>query len=315
MSFRHNFPFDPTYGWTEQQLRIVKAPEAPTDFNRFWEFTYSAARRVKLRTERREIASPNPSFRVFEVEFDSLDEVRIGGWITIPADGRVVRGVVAGHGYGGREEPAFDLVPPSAVAIFPCARGFNRSAHAGLPNVANRHVLHGIEAKETYIHRGCVADLWCAASALIELHPRAAKRLHYFGGSFGGGIGALALPWDDRFHKAFLDVPSFGQHPLRLTFPCTGSGEAVRLYAQEHPEVAEVLRYFDAATAARLIKIPVLVAAALFDPAVPPPGQFAVFNALPGRKELYVRQAAHFAHRGERKEYEELQMRLGQWFG
>ena len=55
----------------------------------------------------------------------------------------------------------------------------------------------------------------------------AARRLDYMGISFGGGIGALALPWDERFHRAHLNVPSFGHHPLRLTLPepdTTGSG-------------------------------------------------------------------------------------------
>jgi cephalosporin-C deacetylase len=314
MSLRHKFTFDPTYGYTEQRLRTIKAPAGPSDFVRFWEFTYSEVRRIPLRLEHRRIASPDPQFVIDEVEFDSLDGVRIGGWITRPANGKFNRGVVVGHGYGGRTEPSLDMPPPAAVSIFPCARGFNRSAHPGLPNVAAAHVLHGIESKETYIHRGCVADLWSAASALIELYPAVERRLHYHGVSFGGGIGALALPWDNRFNRAFLDVPSFGQHSLRLIFECVGSGEAVRLYAKEHPEVVDILAYFDAATAARFIKIPVMVAAALFDPAVPPPGQFAVYNALPGRKELFVRKVAHFPFRGEQQEDAELYARLNSWF-
>ena len=73
--------------------------------------------------------------------------------------------------------------------------------------------------------------------------------------SFGGGVGALALPWDDRFGAAHLNLPSFGHYPLRLTMPCIGSGEAVRRYHAEHPDVLDVLRYFDAATAATRIEI------------------------------------------------------------
>ena len=64
--------------------------------------------------------------------------------------------------------------------------------------------------------------------------------------------------------------------------------------ARRQPEITEVLRYFDASVAARHLRIPTLVAAAQFDPAVPPPGQFAVFNALPGPKELVVMEAGHF---------------------
>jgi cephalosporin-C deacetylase len=55
----------------------------------------------------------------------------------------------------------------------------------------------------------------------------------------------------------------------------------------------ETLQYYDAAVAARYLRIPVQVAAALFDPVVAPPGQFAVFNALPGPKDLFVLDAGH----------------------
>jgi cephalosporin-C deacetylase len=88
--------------------------------------------------------------------------------------------------------------------------------------------------------------------------------------------------------------------------PCVGSGESVRLYHTKHPEVTKVLPYFDAAIAAKFIKIPVFVAAAMFDPAVVPPGQFCVYNSLGGPKELYIRTAAHFAGPREAEENAEL---------
>jgi cephalosporin-C deacetylase len=55
-----------------------------------------------------------------------------------------------------------------------------------------------------------------------------------------------------------------------------------------------VLAYFDSAVAATYLRRPALVTAALFDPAVPPPGQFCVYNALSAPKHLIVRPAAHF---------------------
>src|SRR5690606_34897237 len=98
---------------------------------------------------------------------------------------------------------------------------------------------------------------------------------------------------DDRFNAGVLRVPSFGNHDLRLTMPCTGSGESVRRYVADHPETREVLRFFDAATAARRIRIPMLLAPARWDPAVPPPGQFAVCNAVAGPTSLVVAHAGH----------------------
>jgi cephalosporin-C deacetylase len=210
----------------------------------------------------------------------------------VPA-GAIGRGVVVGHGYGGREQPEWQLPGPAAVAIFPCARGFHRSATPEIPNNSARHVLHGIASRDTYSHRGSAADLWGAASVLLELYPHVAGNLDYMGGSFGGGMGALMLPWDQRFRRGFLDVPSHGNYPLRIKFACEGSGDAVQHYFWEHPEVMDVLKYHDATLAAKHIRIPMLVAPALLDPKVPPPGQFSVYNAIPGDKQLFVRQWGH----------------------
>lgn len=300
---------DPTYGYDLDALRRVPAPEGPDDFDAFWRETYAEARGVPLRLERRPVPCADARFRVWEVNFDAWGGVRLGGWLAVPAAGPVERGLVVGHGYGGREAPA--LVPGVAV-LSPCARGFHLSARADLPDEAMRHVVHGIARRETYLHRGCAADLWAAASALLEFYPETAPRLGYRGASFGGGIGALALPWDGRFTRACLDIPSFGNHPLRVTLPCTGSGEAVRRLYLERPDVLDVLAYFDSATAARRLNIPVVVAAALADATVPPPGQFAVHNGIPGEKELFVRQIAHSGTLTEVRESVVLERRLAE---
>jgi cephalosporin-C deacetylase len=310
---QHDFPFDPTYGYDEAALRAIGAPPPPADFSVFWAETYQLAKTVAINPTRR-LLRESSRLKLYEVEFDAWNgsrPIRIGGWMTLPADGKINCGLVVGHGYGGRGGPDLSPLISSAAVIYPCARGFNRSADHEIPGIADQHVLHGIESRETYVHRGCVIDLWAAAWTLLALEPATAKWLCYAGESFGGGIGALALPWEPAFARGFLDYPSFGHHPLRVTMPCVGSGEAVRKNggAKHLP----VLRYFDAATAATHIHVPVMVAAALFDPAVPPPGQFAVFNHLGGEKELIVRQAAHFDWAGAGAEDRQVKRRAVDW--
>jgi len=61
--------------------------------------------------------------------------------------------------------------------------------------------------------------------------------------SFGGGIGALAVPWEPRIAPGHLNVPTFGHQSLRLQLPTTGSGSAVQTFARRHVHVAETLAY------------------------------------------------------------------------
>jgi cephalosporin-C deacetylase len=218
------------------------------------------------------------------------------------------RGAVVGHGYGGRDTP--DTEPPFSqrVVIYPCAPGFNLSTRADIPDNGQEHVLHGKSSRETYILRHSTTALWSAASVLLALFPQVVGNIVCAGVSFGGGLGALALPW--RVH---LSVPTFGHHPIRLHCSCQGSGEAVRSYYRMHPEAVNVLAYYDAAVAVARISIPVLVSPALFDPAVPSPGQFAVANAI-SQHELFILSEGHFTHAGEEQENQALRNALERWF-
>ena len=288
---QHDLPFDPTYGCDEAALRAITPPPKVDGFADFWRATRAEADAVPLRLERQPLPSPAPGWKLSSVAFDSFGGQRIGGWLCEP-EGACHGGLVVGHGYGGREAP--DVPGHPVACLFPCMPGFHRSARPDLPNDGMRHVVHGIQAKETYILRACVAAMWSATRALAELRPDTIGRLGYHGGSFGGGLGALAAAWEPAWRCVRLDVPTFGHHPWRLRCRCNGSGEAVRLYHRRHPEVVEVLRFYDAAVAAALVRAPALVVPALFDPAVPPPGQWAVANALPEARIEAV-TAGHFS--------------------
>jgi cephalosporin-C deacetylase len=298
--FSHTIPFDPTYGYTLKDLLAVGVPGEPKGFERFWTDLFSRALSVKVNPRRVCEVSGSAKCRVWEIQYGSVGGAQIGGWLMMPREGRVRRGFVVGHGYGGRDAPNLDfpMVLDSAV-LFPCARGLSKSQLAGVPSSCAGHVLCGLDSADTYVLGGCVADVWCGVTALQHLAPEVGPNLFYSGDSFGGGLGALALPWDRRIRAGHLVVPTFGNHPIRLQLKSWGSGEFVREYVVAHPDVVtEVLPFFDAAVAATRIHIPMLSVCALFDPAVPPPGQFSIHNAVSGPKELYVLRAGHYEYPG-----------------
>jgi len=317
--FEHPYSFDPRYGHTPEQLLAVEPPRCFDGLEAFWRESYAQARAMETGWECRpsadETLQGHELYDVYDVSFLALGGRRIGGWLTVPRDTEPRCAVVVGHGYGGRAAP--DLSPQAlpSIRLYYCTRGFHRSAYDDLPDIASRHVVHGIESRESYILRGCAGDLWAAVGALQAYAPQLADRVFYTGSSFGGGIGALALPWEERLARVHIGQPTFGNHPFRVSVPCTGSGEAVRHHVQEHPEALEVLRYFDGAVTAQFFKVPMLVSCSLFDPAVPPPGQFAIYNAIQGvEKALFQEPAGHFEYEGVVAVKEALQERVTEFF-
>lgn len=293
----HPYPFDPTGGCSPAALRAIAPPPAPAGFADFWRATRAEADGVPLALDRGPAIPLADGWRRHPVRFTVLGGVRCGAWLLLPPE-RPRAGLVAGHGYGcfGPDSEAVDpghRLPFPAAYLHPCAPGFPPSLHPGLPDTPAAHVVHGIASRDTYVLRACVAALWGATRALAELVPAVADRLGYAGVSFGGGLGALALPWEPAWRCARLVVPTFGHHPWRLRCPCVGSGEAVREHHRTQPAVTAVLAYYDAATAATCARVPVQCEPAFFDPAVPPPGQWAVANALP-RGEILPTLSGHF---------------------
>ena len=238
----------------------------------------------------------------------------LGGWLAVPVDKPVTRGIVIGHGYAGRQGPEVEWCVPGAALFFPCVRGLGLSRREGVSQVPQRHVLVGIESPETSILRGCVTDIWSAASALIECVPEAAVRLDFVGASMAGGLGIMAMAFDERFSAGHVEIATFGHHRLRLRLACIGSGHALTLYSREHPGVVDTLSYLDPAVAVQFLKRPVQHACALFDPLVPPPGQFAIYNAHAGPKRFCKLTAGHWDYPDYADERERLNRRIERFF-
>jgi cephalosporin-C deacetylase len=312
----HPYEFDPTYGVGIDELRTIRPPAAPPDFDDFWRARHARALAVDPRPQLGKSVPSHPNWQVQDITYTSTDDFRIGGWLLLPRDGRVRRGLVVGHGYGGRDQPDFNLPVEQTAVLFPCFRGLSRSGRPPVSSDSTWHVLHDIDKRERYILRGCVEDLWLAVSVLTGLYPGLGGRIGYIGASFGGGIGALAIPFDKRIDRGHLVVPTFGNMPLWLTLPTTGSARSVQNYAKTHRNVLNTLRLYDAATAATRIEVPMLFAVARFDPMVAPPCQFSVANALPtsDRHQTFVLDAGHFDYVDSEQQYALLSEKVRRFF-
>jgi cephalosporin-C deacetylase len=306
--------FDSTYGYNLERLLQVGAPQEPPDFAEFWRYRYQRAVTVNPMPRLDRYESGRSDFDCFDLTYRSTDNIEIKGWALMPKQRPVRRGVIVGHGYGGREGPDFHLPIADAAFLFPCFRGLARSRCPPISDNPAYHVLHDINNKDRYILGGCVEDLWLCVSALLSLFPGVAGHVAYLGISFGGGVGAMALPWDSRIQKAHFNVPSFGNQPLRLQLPTWGSAASVQNYRRSHGHVLDTLNYYDAACAARYLRIPVHVAAALSDPVVAPPGQFSIYNALAGEKKLFILEQGHADYFNKASQEQTLLAGLNEFF-
>jgi len=310
----HGYGFDPTHGYSFDQLLQVGPPAEPSDYEAFWRARYERATRIAPKPKLRDSGQDAGAWRVFFLSYSSTDRVRVKGWILLPKSGVARRGFIIGHGYSGRGAPDAGLPLEDAALVFPCFRGLGLTRHGTISSDPKWHVLHDIHDRDRYVLAGCVEDLWLGVSALLRICPEVAGHIGYLGISFSAGVGALALPWESRVQRAHLNVPTFGHQPLRMQLGSVGSAASVQWFARKAPQVSDTLAYYDAAIAARHIGIPMHCACALFDPSVAPAGQFAIYNALPGPKELFVLPAGHHSYSGQPERERELLREIHNFF-
>ncbi len=227
------------------------------DFGDYWRARYAAwsARRVRVEAVEAENADCGPT----ELRIEA-DAASFGAWLTRPGEGEAVtRVVIFLHGYDGRARDTISHPPlRDTAALWPCLHGLGELSRVqGVPDEAPGHVLHGIEAVETYIHGACVEDVWSTITAATQLFPLT-RSIHLVGPSFGRGIATLAVPWDRRVSSLSVEVPSFGDHRARLATASIGSAAAVQERYRTDPSIIRTLDYFDAATAARFLAVPTL---------------------------------------------------------
>jgi cephalosporin-C deacetylase len=309
----HPFHFNPSYGYDLEGLLAITPPSAPADFVQFWQARYRKTLALRIYFTLGECGS-HSGLKTFDVNYQSTDGFTIGGWLLEPEDQEVRQCIIVGHGYGGRNQPDYHFNIPHTAYLFPCFRGISRSRSDQVSDQPASHVLHHIDDPERYILGGCVEDLWLAVTLMLELYPHAKDRIGYMGISFGGGIGALGLPWDNRVQKIHLNVPTFGCNPLRLELPSLGSAAAVSQYVKSLGHVPDTLAYYDAAITAQFAQQPLHMAAALFDPMVAPPGQFCIYNAWSGSKDLFVLDAGHYEYPRQQQQNQQLLWQLQAFF-
>ena len=281
--------------YTEKQLLAIRGEEPVQGFEEFWRKQYERAVNCKLDyTVEGEVWSPYSNIKIYRVSFISCDGFKIGMWVSRPE--KSCGGHINIHGYTNdiRPHAPQDLSLTTAV---PCVPGLGISMCKEVPWQLQYHAAYGFEDPEKYVIISGVRNIWMSISILIDMFPDVKDNITCSGGSLGGAMGALSVPWDARIKAAELSVPTLGGRIMMEYLGKPTDPSYVRaMKAQESESNMRTFDLCNAASAARYIRVPVLVTPAICDNNVPPPGQFAVANSIPEEyRILRIREVGHAA--------------------
>ncbi len=280
-----NFGYDPE--------KIVSPPDRPDDFKAFWD------------KAKEDLAAVDPNYRltkvdslctkhrdVYLVEMQSLGDILIRGWYSVPTTPGVYPAIMQVPGYTGTIYPDMVNYGDDIIGLGLNIRGHGNSqddVNPGFPGF----LFDGIEDKETYIYRGAYMDCLRGIDFLFTRPEVDKGRVGVEGSSQGGALTfATAALDNERIKVCVPQVPflsDFRDYFKVAVWPGNEFKEFVEVEKKmSWDEVYDILRYFDIKNLAGWIKAPMLMGAGLMDQVCPPHINFAAYNQVTSEKHYIV---------------------------
>lgn len=265
---------------------VISAPDAPEDFDAFWESTLAQMDEIPLEPVFKEIPEYSNELRTcYEVSYESFGGAMAGGIISIPVTPGKYPVLIQYMGYG-----AFPFYfDPSAGAdridflVSVRGQGIFREPE-------QRWIDRGLASKEDFYYRGAFCDVKRAVDFVASLDKADVNRMVAMGESQGGAFTVVAAALDKRIVAVSPAVPFLGDYPdyARIVWwPVHEVLEQADADGLPHEQIFEMLRYFDVKNFAPKVSCPVYMAFGLQDPTCPPHTNFAIYNNLGSKEKNY----------------------------
>lgn len=308
----------PVFDLPLDQLRVYAGRNPrPDDFDAYWDAALAELDATDPRPELRPSCELRlPSVECFDLWFTGAGGARVYAKYLRPAgaakSGARLPAVLQFHGYAGNSgdwaHRAAYAASGFCVAAMDCRGQGGRSEDNGavLGTTHAGHIVRGLEDPDPrkLLFRQIFLDTAQLARVVMSLPEVDPDRVGAMGGSQGGALTVACAALEPRIRRAAPVFPFLADY-LRvweMDLAKDAYGELrtwFRLFDPRHERENEVftkLGYIDIQHLAPRVRAEVLMFTGLSDTICPPSTQFAVFNKLPGAKEMKI--YPDFGHEG-----------------
>jgi cephalosporin-C deacetylase len=284
---RHSFGYEIDY---------INSPlNKPADFDAFWNDALQELAKINPAYQITEAPEKTTAeYKVYKVEMNSLENVKIFGWLTIPKTwikGKKFPVVVIYPGYQVKMNPLFFY---DYIGLSLNVRGMDKKSEA-YPIPDGEEVLtYHIQDKEKYIYRGIYMDCVRGIDFLFANEQLGfdVNRITVLGGSQGGSLALVVAALKNKnINTCIADVPIYCDMHVNLTMEPQIKDESfifkyinqflnkqAGVFSKE--QFLQNFSYFEVQNFIPQIKCPVLMAAAFKDALAPASTVFCGFNKL-----------------------------------
>ena len=265
----------------------------PDDFDAFWDDVLRQASAIPLEAEIvPDALRTSEDIEVFQVFYESLDNVRVAAWYCRPAHrGERTPAIMLLPGYQMDPPIPKDWARKGYIALSVAPRGKLRSMNQFNPGYPNL-LTYNIVDRHTYAYRGFYVDTWRGLDFLLSRPEVDPARLGVTGNSQGGGLTITTAAMRPEVCAASAGAPYLCGFMDAIELTHTYPYEEINDYLRAHPErradVEATVAYFDGINFADRISCPIIVNIGLQDNVCPPETGYALFDRIGAAdKRLY----------------------------
>lgn len=280
------------FGIQPQDIR--SAYPRPADFDQFWQKAKDELAKVKPDFRITAMPKMNTENRdVYLIEMQSLDNMTIRGWMTIPKTKNKNRkfSVLLGlPGYQVDLDPIVGLDDDLAIITLN-TRGQGNS-RGPINTRRDEFIFYHIENKEKYVMRGVIMDCVRCVDFICAQPNLRHDNILASGGSMGGYLAITTAGLDKRISLCSSQNPilcDIRNLVDEVDWPISG----IKKYVSTQPgltfdKVLTNLDYFDGKNFASDVTCPTLMGIGLLDPFAPPSNEFATYNNINAKKRMMI---------------------------
>ena len=276
------------FGYKPKQINTPL--HKPADFEKFWDEAKEELKKVEPKyTIQYKKDQSTSTHKFYTVEMQSLDNVTIHGWLSIPRLIGRFPVILVMPGYKQILQPFF----PDDQAIF-CLTVRSVAQMNKInknPHNESEYCMVNIDDKNNFIYKGAYMDCIRAVDFICSNYKLGldTSRIIVFGGSQGGTFALVTAALDHRVAICGADNPIYcdmhnyydiANSKRPDAFPIKYYNQYLRQNAFLKETLFKTLDYYDAQNFIPYIQCPTLIALGTLDPIAPPGCVYTAYNKL-----------------------------------
>ena len=241
---------------------------------------------------------------VYDISFNSIDNIKITGYLSIPHGDGPFPAIIVFHGMGTSfNDPFLNIAREGFIVCSIDLRGYGKSE--GNIRYTVEMPTIGITNKDNYVFKDIILDAYRTVDVINSISKVDKSAITVRGTSMGGGICLILAALNPKISYVLSDIPYFCDMENSIYLAKDQPYIQIKKYIEENPQnkysVLRTLLYYDVKSLGKFINSnkKILVTGGINDTVCPVEGIKAAVETIKANKSFFMSQGRGHNYGGQ----------------